>query len=393
MTALAVLACADLAFALLPSIAGHSPPALSPWAAAAARFLAAVGFAVAALTPSRRVVSPRASARRRIALAVAVVLAIGAVAVVAGAGLPDAVDPALSPAAAGHPRVVGNPILVCLQAILVLLYAAAAAGFLRRYRADGDALVAWLAGAALLAAFARVNYFLFPSLYTEWVFTGDFFRLASSLALLVGVFLEVRANQDQLAAEAVFHERRRLARDLHDSIAQDLAFIRGQSAGLAERGIEPGHLARIAGAAQRALDESRSAITALARPIDEPLDVTLEDVAREITDWHAAELDVEIEAGLTVAVEVREALIRIVREAVTNAVRHGHASRIRIEARRREGLLVRVSDDGTGFDTDAVVRSGSFGLTSMRERAESLGGRLDVLSGPGRGTAVMVTLS
>jgi signal transduction histidine kinase len=89
---------------------------------------------------------------------------------------------------------------------------------------------------------------------------------------------------------------------------------------------------------------------------------------------------------------VREVLVRIVREAVTNAVRHSGASHIRIEATGRSGLTLRIEDDGVGFDAEAATRAGSFGLTSMRDRAESLGGTLEVLSRGGQGASVLVRL-
>jgi signal transduction histidine kinase len=391
MTVLALLAFADLAFGLIPFVVGRELPGFSLWAAGAARLLAAGGFAFAALAPSRLITCPGAAARRRILLALATVAGLAALAIPANAWSPWTENAALSPTDR-HPGALDSPYIFGVQVTHAALYIAAALGFARRYLRERDALLRWVVAAMGLALLARVNYVAFPSLYSQWISTGDVFRVASSLALFAGIAREVRRNQDQLAARAVFDERRRLARDLHDSVAQDLLFIHGRSARLAESGVEPGQLARIAGAAERALAESRSAITALSRPIDEPLEATLEEVAREITDWDDVDLSLDVDEGLVVALRVREVLVRIVREAVTNAVRHSGASHIRIEATGRSGLTLRIEDDGVGFDAEAATRAGSFGLTSMRDRAESLGGTLEVLSRGGQGASVLVRL-
>jgi len=87
--------------------------------------------------------------------------------------------------------------------------------------------------------------------------------------------------------------------------------------------------------------------------------------------------------------DVREALVRIVREAVTNAARHGRASLVRVELQDDGDLLrLRVLDDGVGFDPRTA--DGGFGLRSMRERAGGVGGRARISSTPGHGTAVDV---
>jgi signal transduction histidine kinase len=103
------------------------------------------------------------------------------------------------------------------------------------------------------------------------------------------------------------------------------------------------------------------------------------------------EVDVDVETAIDrpVSSELREALVRIVQESVSNAGRHGHATRVRITM-GTDGIL-RITDDGAGFDTDGTG-DGRFGLVSMRERAESLGARFTVESEPGRGTCVEVAL-
>ncbi len=85
------------------------------------------------------------------------------------------------------------------------------------------------------------------------------------------------------------------------------------------------------------------------------------------------------------------ALYRVVQEAMTNVVRHAHATRVDVLAERRgDRVMVMVEDDGVGFEPDLVQRGDHFGLLGMRERAEALGGTLTVESAPGAGTTVVV---
>ena len=169
------------------------------------------------------------------------------------------------------------------------LFAVAAVGFLRSHERTRDPLMFWFAIGATLAAFARLNYFLFPSQYSEYFYTGDVLRLGFFVALLIGGALEIRVAQRDLEHAAVINERRRLAREIHDGMAQDLAFIVQQASALAGRDGASPTMADIETAARRALAESRSAIAALVRPTGEPLDMALKRVAEEAAArWDAA---------------------------------------------------------------------------------------------------------
>jgi signal transduction histidine kinase len=272
-----------------------------------------------------------------------------------------------------------------------VLFVAAAVGFTLRAERTGDELMGWFAAAATLAAAARVNYFLFPSLYSEWVYTGDVFRLGFYLLLLAGAGLEIRAYWHRLAEAAALEERRRVARELHDGVIQELALIEVQATALA-RGVDDGDgAARLAKAAERALDESRRAVAALTRASDEPLRVALAKAAEEVAAQHGARVKLSLASVQDVSPEAYEALLRIVREAVRNAVRHGGATTVEVELVDGPGLQLRVTDDGQGFDPEAP-RAGGFGLVSMRERARSLGGELRISSHPGAGCKLEVIL-
>jgi signal transduction histidine kinase len=95
--------------------------------------------------------------------------------------------------------------------------------------------------------------------------------------------------------------------------------------------------------------------------------------------------------GARVSPDEREALIRIVREAITNAGRHGGAKNVSVELTNGHGTHLRIVDDGSGFDP-RHTRVGGFGLVSMRERTEALGGRFRLSSQAGGGTNIEVRL-
>jgi signal transduction histidine kinase len=176
----------------------------------------------------------------------------------------------------------------------------------------------------------------------------------------------------------VHRERRRIARELHDGLAQELAYISGQARRLRTGRDDPA--ARIADAAARALDESRQAIATLARPVNASLDASISQAAEEVAARDGVPLQLDLATGLRAPDAVHDALTRIVREAVGNAIRHGDAGSVRITLSGSEGVRLTVEDDGKGLPADAPNGRG-FGLVSMRERAEAVGGTLELSPG------------
>jgi NarL family two-component system sensor histidine kinase LiaS len=130
----------------------------------------------------------------------------------------------------------------------------------------------------------------------------------------------------------------------------------------------------------------------LSRPLDEPFSVVMAQTAEEVTRRMGAVLELDLDKGIQVPPEWEDALPRIVREAVANAVRHGGAHTVSVHLRDTDGVWVRITDDGQGFDVTRPQPDGSFGLTSMRERAEALGGEFRVSSNLGEGTSVEIAL-
>ena len=154
---------------------------------------------------------------------------------------------------------------------------------------------------------------------------------------------------------------------------------------------------QVVNAAERALDESRRVIAALTRPLDEPLEVVLAEAVKDVADRVGTIAAVSLDRGVRVTPDVREALVRIAREAVTNAARHGEASLVRVELETDDNdhsARLRIADDGRGFDILSTprTRNGGFGPVSMSERAQAIGAKFHVESSRGVGTTVEVKL-
>jgi signal transduction histidine kinase len=180
-----------------------------------------------------------------------------------------------------------------------------------------------------------------------------------------------------------------MARDLHDGLAQELAYIKRNLQWLDE---SDEVVARLRDASERALSESRRTVAALTEPTDRPLPAVLTEAVRDASAREHIQAIVDIDEDAAATAEEREALLRIATEAVTNAARHGCSELVRVELRAGDRLRMRICDAGLGFDPDTAPVPGRFGLRSMRERAVALGGQFRLSSAPGGGTEVEVEL-
>jgi signal transduction histidine kinase len=279
------------------------------------------------------------------------------------------------------------------EIILFVLIVVAFVGFARRAERDGDLLMRGFAVAAPLGAGAVIAYAIGPALGTGWVVAEELFLLGAYAAILGGAWTESAAYWKRFGELASAEERRRLARDLHDGLAQDLVYIAVQARALVERHPDAESLRGLLYASERALDESRGAIGTLTYPSDEPLASVLNSCVREVAGRVGAEASVRVDGELEPSAGVREAVLRIAREATCNAARHGHASHVLVSLHAGDPLRLTVTDDGIGFDAEAALRDGrGFGLENMRERARTVGGTLSIWSGPGEGTEISATL-
>lgn len=388
-----LLAVTNLILSAIPIVAlGSRPGGTMTWAVAGLRLCGAAGLCASAFV-GRTARATDGQIRPWVVWGTGVVaIVVAASAYGAGLWLADAVDPTLSPEASGRPRIIGHPVVLTIQVLAMSLFAAAAVGFKRRARGGGDELLRWLAAGAVLASFARLNFFLFPSLYSNWVYTGDVLRLGSYLCFLVGATREIDTYRRDQTRLAVVEERRRMARDLHDGLVQELSFIRSQTAAMAS-GMQLHDMApHLAAAADRALQESRRVVEALSGTGSAGLAEALREAAEDIAARAGTSVKLTGQAVDVVPLGVRDALVRVTREATNNAVRHGHAASVSIRIEDHQGTLrLTVVDDGKGFEPDLAVGSG-FGLRSMRERVENLGGSVSVRSEPGSGAEVAITV-
>jgi ligand-binding sensor domain-containing protein/two-component sensor histidine kinase len=223
--------------------------------------------------------------------------------------------------------------------------------------------------------------------------TGWFRALLVALGAwaLYGLY-RLRAGRLEARA-AVAEERNRLAREIHDTLAQDLAAILAyarQGLGSAE---EPERAAPIfediAALATGSLAEARRSLQALRPPAldDKSLAQALEEIARSLAAAKGAEIEVRASLTREPPPAAAAELLRIAKEAIGNALRHGGARHVVLELAEEDGeLLLRVRDDGAGFDPAAPAVG--YGLLGMRERAAALGGRLFIDSAAGAGAVV-----
>jgi signal transduction histidine kinase len=373
MTLRAQLGAAIAAAVLVTVLGRHAPATISPALHVAVETTATVSAVLCAILMHARY--GRSAQRSDLALSAALaVAAIAAAAVLVGEALPAGSAP--------------DHALVGLEAATMVLLAVAALGFARRAPTAQDGLTTWLAIGAVFGTFACLNYAVYLSMSA-----GDVLRLGFFLCLLAGGAAEIRRARRALTAAAIEEERGRIARDLHDGTAQDLAFILHLARRLTERAARPYELRQLATAARHALDNTRHAIEGTVRPGDEPLASALRWAAQEVAEREGARADVEGGLDVSVPAATRDALCLLVREAVTNAVRHGGARTVLVSVQDTPELRLRISDDGGGFDPTLVRQGvGRAGLRGMSQRVGRLGGDLRITSQPGQGTEVLVVL-
>lgn len=237
-------------------------------------------------------------------------------------------------------------------------------------------------------------------------FTDRDVRLLSSIGSLVaGAVHQARLHRRLAAREhaaerfaeqviaAQEAERRRLAGDIHDGITQRLVSLAfhldaAADAVLADTDVSVRELARARELTDLTLDEVHAALAGLRPPVLDDLGLTdgLASLARSIAQVEVRVVGTECELPEHVVI----ALYRIAQEALQNVVKHAHATQAEVELRcDAKSVLLRVTDDGRGFDIGARPDSeSSYGLRSMTERAELIGGSLSVTSRPGIGTTI-----
>lgn len=233
------------------------------------------------------------------------------------------------------------------------------------------------------------------------IFDEGHARLLSIISSRAAMVIENARLREELEASAVIAERTRLAREIHDGLAQNLGYLNlklPEVVSLVENNTgkaleELGSMRQIV---QESLTEARQAIVDLQTPVSNKdfLEV-VSDYAREFTRNTGVDVNIiSDQAATKLNVFARAEMARIVQEALNNVRRHAEASRVNITFQQRNGSLsVEIRDDGRGFNPEEKLNGKNrrnFGVRSMTGRAKQLGGSLDIRSRPGDGTSVTV---
>ena len=340
----------------------------------------------------------------------AAVLAVLAAAALFGDWLPELAPDSALERLASEPTMPlplwSAPVLVVLQTIIGAGFLFAAILAHRAYRRSlraGDAL---LAAGLIIAAASQVHSAIHPGSFSGVVTTGDLLRLAFYGLLLVGVVAESRADLADLRAATMevrrladaqfaavaLEERAKLAREIHDGLAQDLWYAKLKQSRLAELVQDDGEVRQLTVDVENAIDaalaEARHAIVAMKE--GSGTGTLIEALRRHVEDYSDR---FALQATLTTEGEpphlgprAEAEVLRIVQEALTNARRHADATVVRIAVANDEMLRITVADNGRGFRPSDVTPG--FGLDSMRQRARVIGAELSVESEPANGTRV-----
>jgi nitrate/nitrite-specific signal transduction histidine kinase len=226
-------------------------------------------------------------------------------------------------------------------------------------------------------------------------------ELLAGLATQAAVAIERTRLSEEVRSLAAVEERERLAREMHDGLAQSLGLLHLKLQSALSRGADSPALAQdlreMVQVTAGAYEDVRQSIFGLRTFVSRGLGIvaTLTEYLHEFSAHTGIAVELEVPGGpvglVPPATEVQA--VRIIQEALTNVRKHAATSRARVRI-QREGawLRVAVEDEGVGWDGAAAQNGLHFGLQMMRERAEGLGGRLEVHAAPGRGTRVVATL-
>lgn len=385
---LLMLALVELFSFWLPAILDVKTGATFAAAAMWGRVFTAAALATAAFVPSN---DPFLGTRRPVAAVAGLAVATAVLADLLGLLFRrQLVFPGTTPMF-GVADAVTHPLALGLALCTTVLFVYAAIGFARAAEGERDSVTVLLAAACLLQAASALYFLPLPRLPPGWIAPRESLRLLGvALILAAGVCRELRTRAG-IARAAAVAERRRVARDLHDGIAQDLALIVAHGSRIAA---ELGGEHPVTAAAARALAVSRGTISDLSDPAGATTLDALEAVAHEVRSRFGIAVIVDAERDADPAPHVREHLTRIAREAIANAARHGGAEHVTVSLTRAgSGVALRVRDDGCGIDNaGSSGRSEGFGLRSMRERALAMGGELTIHQTRPRGTELEVVL-
>lgn len=224
--------------------------------------------------------------------------------------------------------------------------------------------------------------------------------LLETLAGQAALLIQNARLMVQVEYQAVVDERARLAREIHDGLAQTLAFLKIQASQM-QNYLARGEMERLTASLQAsyrtlsdAYIDARQAIDNLRRiPANSPHD-WIKQVAADFEQSTEIKVDVSaFEVSIEYPVNIQAQLIRIVQEALSNIRKHANAKKVAIHGHQDgNSVLIEVQDDGCGFTPESVDGNSHYGLVGMRERAESIGADFQITSQPGTGTVVSLRM-
>lgn len=223
------------------------------------------------------------------------------------------------------------------------------------------------------------------------------FKLA---ALSIGTILQSIQLVDQMEYRAARDERFRLAREIHDGLAQTLAYLKIQTAQMLNY-LNSGKLDNLETSLTSTYQTLSAAYQDARREIDDlrfvPQVGTQEwliDLALGFRDDTGTEVDVSrVQINVPLPLAIQSQLIRIVQEALNNIRQHAQAEKVFIAGSVQGGeVFLEISDDGLGFEPETVNSGSRYGLVGMRERTDMIGGEFQIISLPDKGTTVRITI-
>jgi signal transduction histidine kinase len=234
-------------------------------------------------------------------------------------------------------------------------------------------------------------------------FTADDEESLERFAVQAGIAIDNAHLHAQAAEIATARERLRIAHEMHDGLAQVLGYV-NTKVQAAKQYLRRGNadeagtqLDQLAVSARQAYSDVREAIVGL-RTLpgsDRSLEEVLHEFLHQWREQSGVSTALAIDADLRMQTSVELQIVRIIQESLTNVRKHARATNVRVDVHQRNGQLVAsIADDGLGFNPEVTTRGEfpKFGLTTMRERAASIGGTLEIDSTPGTGTTVRFTM-
>ncbi len=288
-----------------------------------------------------------------------------------------------------YPHGARSTPVVVAYCLLTVASVVAVLGFAIRFRKHRRDLDSWLALSLTLIVFSDLHYALAPSRSSDYVLPSDVLRVLAFGVLVVGVW---RAIGQAEFGRAVAEERARVAREIHDGLAQYL-FAMATQVSMLEAGAELREmLPRLKHATTMAQQEAQFAVLALSSAAGSaPFDSALRRYVGFLVADGSMDVEVVIDESVVLAPDEEIEVFRIVQEGLANAKKHAGAERAEVAIFHEGGRrIVRILDNGYGIEGDDP--GAGQGLKNMRSRARAIQGVFSLRSSPGNGTAIEVVL-